>query len=158
MVPANEDEKTLWEINRKKAYNGSLLQFMRTIYNEDLENDEFEIQLLVKNGDADRAIAPDDIYTALNYTKDDSTQTVEITPSQKNLAIIYKKEKPDAPYTTANPQEPIDFQLTYLFFTDAPSIIIEQNGYFYDQSDVTFNGWMAWEKIADMLPYDYEKQ
>ncbi|MBK7884720.1 MAG: carboxypeptidase-like regulatory domain-containing protein [Chitinophagaceae bacterium] len=85
MQPGTEEQKLQWDANRKKAYNGSLLQLMRYIYNEELENDEFEIQLLAKEGDAEQAIAPDDIYDALHYIKDDSTQTVEITPSQKIL-------------------------------------------------------------------------
>jgi hypothetical protein len=155
MQPANEEQRAQWDANREETYNGSLLQLMRNIYDKNLGKDEFEIQFIEKNKDSEMVVAVQDIYAALNYTEEDSTQTVEITPSQKTLAIIYKKEKPDVAYITANPQEPADFQLTYLFFSDAPSIIIEQNGYFYEQNDVTLNGWMAWEKIADMLPYDY---
>ena len=35
------------------------------------------------------------------------------------------------------------------------SIVIEQNGYYYDQTDITTNGYLGFKKIGDMLPYDY---
>jgi hypothetical protein len=33
--------------------------------------------------------------------------------------------------------------------------VIEENGYFYDQSDVTNIGYWSWKKLAELLPYDY---
>ena len=33
--------------------------------------------------------------------------------------------------------------------------VIEENGYFYDQSDVTNIGYWSWKKLAEVLPYDY---
>ena len=32
---------------------------------------------------------------------------------------------------------------------------IERNGYYYEQNDITITGYWAWEKVADMLPYNY---
>ena len=37
----------------------------------------------------------------------------------------------------------------------ANGIVIEENGYFFDQKDVLTLGYWAWEKMADFLPYDY---
>jgi hypothetical protein len=36
--------------------------------------------------------------------------------------------------------------------------IIEENGYFYEQSEVTNLGYWAWKKLAELLPYDYEPE
>ena len=36
--------------------------------------------------------------------------------------------------------------------------VIEQNGYFYDQSDVSNAGYWSWEKIGDLVPYNYGVQ
>ena len=36
--------------------------------------------------------------------------------------------------------------------------VIEENGYFYDQTDVTNMGYWAWKKLAETLPYDYNPE
>ena len=33
--------------------------------------------------------------------------------------------------------------------------VIEENGYFYEQSDITNMGYWAWKKVAELLPLDY---
>ena len=38
------------------------------------------------------------------------------------------------------------------------SKLIEENGYFYDQSEVTNIGYWSWKKLAEVLPYDYLPQ
>ncbi len=156
--PVNEEQRLLWKNNRFKAYDGSLLHLMRSLYDEDLENNRFEIQLIQSKNGKDTALKLKNIYAALGYVIDDSTQTVTITPTAKNLAVIYKDEKPDSIYTKLNPKEPVAFQLSYLFFPDNPGFVIEQNGYYYDQNDVVVSGWMAWEKVGDMLPYDFDDE
>jgi hypothetical protein len=42
-----------------------------------------------------------------------------------------------------------------LLFTAGDPITIEQNGYYYDQEDITTNGYLGFKKVGDMLPYDY---
>jgi hypothetical protein len=42
-----------------------------------------------------------------------------------------------------------------LSFRPNESIIIEQNGYFYDQNDLSISGYWGWEKVGEQLPYDY---
>ena len=36
--------------------------------------------------------------------------------------------------------------------------VIEENGYFYEQSQVTNMGYWAWKKLAELLPYDYNPE
>ncbi|MBS1510915.1 MAG: carboxypeptidase-like regulatory domain-containing protein [Bacteroidetes bacterium] len=145
-----------WEENRANAYKGSLLHFMRSIYNKRLKEEGFEIQFLVKYNDKDTAIRLPDFYGALNYKKDDSTQTVEIWPNQNTVAIIYNKAKPEPAYLTANPDDPAGFQLSQVAFLPGQSLIIEANGYYYEQTDITTYQYMGWKKMGDMLPYDYQ--
>ena len=148
-------QQSIWQQNRSKAYNGSQLQFMRSVYNKNLANDGFEIQFLVKNNDVDQTIQLKDFYGALNYAKDDSTNTVEIKPNQPNVIIIYGKQKPEQAYLDFDPNAKKDFQASLLTFAPNESIIIEQNGYFFEQTDITTNGYWGFQKVGDMLPYDY---
>ncbi|MEO6893462.1 MAG: carboxypeptidase-like regulatory domain-containing protein, partial [Ginsengibacter sp.] len=83
------DQEIMWKVNREKAYKGSLLQFMRSLYSQSLEENGFEIQFIVNNNGEDFPIKLGNVYGALNYKKDDSTKTVEFYPNQSEVALIY---------------------------------------------------------------------
>ena len=154
-MQGNDAQKQLWETARHAAYKGSLLHFMRSIYNKDMKSQQFEIQFIVKTNDKDQAIKLKDPYAALNYQKDDSTQTVEILPNQNNVGVLFLGEKPPTAYLNDNAGEPSGFQFSTLSFKPKESIVIEQNGYFYDQPDILISGYWTWDKVAHQLPYDY---
>jgi len=154
-MQGDSTQKLLWQANRKAAFKGSLLHFMRSVYNKNLKEQEFEIQFIVQQNGIENAIKLKDTYGAINYIKDDSTQTVEIMPNQKNVGILFMAEKPVEAYTLAHPTEPKDFKFSMLIFKPTESLTIEQNGYFYDQNNLSISGYWAWEKVADQLPYNY---
>ncbi len=147
-------QQTTWMSNRASAYKGSMLQFMRSLYNRTLTENEFELQFIVKNNDDEIPIPLQDLYGAINYQKDDSTKTVEFKPNQPTLAVIYKA-KPEQAFLDLDQTAKKDFQLSTLLFTPGESIVIEQNGYYFDQTDIITNGYLGFKKMGDMLPYDY---
>ncbi|MEP6927558.1 MAG: carboxypeptidase-like regulatory domain-containing protein [Ginsengibacter sp.] len=149
-----EQEET-WKQNRAIAYKGSMLHFVRSLYNRTLEKDGFELQFIIKNNDGEISVPLQNLYGALNFEKDDSTNTVEFRPNQNEVALIYKIAKPEQSYLDTDPTIKKDFQLSTLLFATGESIVIEQNGYYYDQADITTNGYLGFKKIGDMLPYDY---
>lgn len=155
MEPANEEQKRKWTANRLTAYNGSILHFMRSMYRKKLTEEGFEIQFLLKENDKEKALPLRNFYTAMNYKMDDTARTVEILPGQKDVAVIYKKEEPSRLFLEANADASPKFQLSVVSFLPSESIEIEQNGYYYEQSDITITGYWAWEKVADMLPYNF---
>ncbi len=156
MQTTDTAKQNTWAANRLKTYNGSLLHFMRSLYNKQLQQEGFEIQFLIKNNDKETALPLPNFYGALNYSKDDSTQTVEILPNQNDVVVLYNTQKPEQNYLTANPDEPSKFQLSVLSFVPKESVIIEQNGYYFNQTDITVNQYLGWKKMADMLPYDFK--
>ena len=155
MQSDNEVQKAKWNAARLLAYNGSILHFMRSLYNKRLKQEGFEIQFLITLNGKEMAIPVKNFYGGLNYIKDDSTQTVEVWPNQHEVVVIYKNEEPEVNYQVANPDQPAKFQLSILSFVPNVSIIIEQNGYYFEQKDFTINQYLGWEKMADMLPYDF---
>ena len=150
------DQADVWTKNRAVAYSGSMLHFVRSLYNRSLEKEGFELQFIVKNNEAEIPIPLQNLYGAMNYLKDDSTGTVEFRPNQNEVAVIYKNAMPEQAYLDTDPTIKKDFQLSTLLFAPGESVIIEQNGYYYDQADITTNGYLGFKKIGDMLPYDYE--
>ncbi len=152
---ADINQLTIWNENRKKAYNGSILHFMRSVYQRTMKENGFEIQFVVKNNEIENTITLKDFYKALNYSKDDSTQSVDIYPNQESVAVIYKKEMPEELFLANQEMEDSSFQLSIVNFLPNQPITIEQNGYYFDQNEITLTGYWNWEKVGDMLPYDY---
>ncbi|MEO6251791.1 MAG: carboxypeptidase-like regulatory domain-containing protein [Ferruginibacter sp.] len=145
-----------WNAARKTAYAGSILHFMRSMYQKKLAEEGFEIQFIVKNANnKETSIRLKDFYGGMNYIKDDSSGIVEILPNQKEVAIIYKNEALDPLYVEANPEASSKFQLSVVSFLPHESLGIEQNGFYFEQNDITITDYWAWEKVGDMVPYDF---
>lgn len=156
MTATDSMQAVLWQQNRQKAYQGSVLHLMRSIYRKEMKSAGFEIQFLVKDRLAgDTAIKLKDFYGALNYDKNDTTQVVDIFPNQQEVAVLYLNEKPDAGFSFSDNDQPRKYQFSVLSFAAGEPISIEQNGFHYNQTDITIQGYMAWEKVADMVPYDF---
>ena len=132
-----------------------MLHFMRSVYNRSLKEEGFEIQFVAKNKDKETAIRLSDFYRALNYNMDDSSQVVDILPNQPDVAVLYSNEEPDSAYSAQNEDTPKKFELSVITIAANESIGIEQNGYYFDQNDITITGYWTWDKVGDMLPYDY---
>ncbi len=155
MPAIDSTQKATWQANRVKAYNGSILHFMRSVYEQSLKEEGFEIQFVAKNKDLETALKVTNFYGALNYEMNDSTQMVEVLPNQPDIAILYSGEEPDPGYVALNEDTPQKYQLSVITITANESIAIEQNGYYFDQNDITITGYWIWDKVGDMLPYDY---
>lgn len=152
------EKEIVWQQNRSKAYNGSLLHFMRSLYNKKLMEEGFQVQFLVKRNNNESAMPLKNIYGALNYDMDDSTGIVEFQPNQPNIAVIYLKQKPEAAYLNFDPKAKKDFQVSTVTIENGEPINIEQNGYYFDQADMVTEGYWGFKKVGDMLPYDYKPQ
>lgn len=155
MTTTDPAQQAKWKKAREEAYKGSVLHFMRSVYNQKLKEEGFEIQYVVDFKGHDTAVKLKNVYAALNYQKTDSLQAVEIKPNQNRVGVIYTKEKPAAAYLNENEKEPTDFQFSILTFLPGHSITIEQNGYYFEQNDLTTSEYWTWERIADQVPYDY---
>ena len=158
MESSSLDQLIKWNTARKIAYNGSILHFMRSMYQKKLKEEGFEIQFVIKKNDKETALKLKDFYGSVNYSMDDSINIVEITPNQNQVAIIYKDEESSPLYLEANPEASAKFQLSVVNFLPKESLAIEQNGYYYEQNDITITGYWAWEKVGDMLPYDFKEK
>jgi len=156
MQAADSIQKATWHTARMQAYKGSILHFMRSVYNKNLKEEGFEIQFLVKNNTQDTAIQLENFYGALNFDKDDSTGIVQISPNQPDVAVLYKNEEPANEYLQLFEDAPKKFELSIINITPSQNIAIEQNGFYYDQNDMIATGYWAWEKAGDMLPYDFK--
>jgi carboxypeptidase-like protein len=144
-------QQRIWSANRKKAYDGSKLQFMRSYYDSTLNDDGYEISLLDSTNDKRFDVIRNPYDTAY-YGVYDSTKEVEVYYPRK-ISVTYKK-KPEVEYLRKF-KLPLNVgsQISYIDLLDA--IEIKENGYFYDQKDWVCQGYWSWKNLADLLPYDY---
>ncbi|MBK7305746.1 MAG: carboxypeptidase-like regulatory domain-containing protein [Chitinophagaceae bacterium] len=156
MQSTDQAQVEKWNAARKVAFNGSILHFMRSMYNKKLKEEGFEIQFIVKNNEKETAVPVKNFYGAVNYNMDDSSKMVDIFPRQKEVAVIYKNEGSSDMYLATNTDASSKFQLSVLSFLPDESLNIEQNGFYFEQNDITINGYWAWEKVGDMLPYNFD--
>lgn len=149
------DEETQWAQNRRAAYNGSRLHFLRAYYDSALQQEGFTVDLL-SSTDTKKFNRVTNPYDTVYYFANDSTADVELWLPVK-ASITYAKSKPDTRYLKQYGL-PLDVgvQISYVDLLDA--ILIKPNGFFLDQRSWINQGYWSWKNLADALPYDYEPQ
>jgi len=149
------EQQNTWKQNREVAYTGSRLHFVRSWYDSTLADEGFVIEKVDPDSKTLKTYPIDDPYDSTFYHVVENND-VEISYNGK-LRIIYKNELPDPKYLSVN-KLPAHLRGEITIIDINEGFIIQQNGYFYEQNDVTNNGYWSWEKMAEALPYDYDPE
>jgi hypothetical protein len=177
MTADNSDRQQRWERNRRLAYLGSQMHFMRSLYKGRLQQDGFivEHEIQVPNTEKERVKT---LYTP-NVTKTDS---IPIDTLHHYWAILrepdffIQKVKSYDSLVSINPDQTRSFfftgDFTVIFgngkmgiaYTESAlelmyptSVEIEENGGYYPPQTLLSKGnWSITEKIANLVPRDYE--
>jgi hypothetical protein len=137
-----------WKLKREEAYLGSLTHFLKSYYDKTLAAEGFKLEFIDKAGKLRLLNDPYDTAFALL-----DNEELELRPVSK-LRVAYLNELPEKAYLVKNKLSPDNtIQISQLDFRDA--VVVEKNGYFYDQRDLLTIGYWGWEKLADFMPYDY---
>jgi CarboxypepD_reg-like domain len=144
--------KKTWYFNRRNAYFGSKLNFMRSYYDSTVAEEGFMISLVDENNPT-KYNKITEVYDTLYYGALDSTGQVEIWFPRK-FSVTYTKKKPDPEYLKQYKlPKNVAAQVSYIMLTEG--IAIKENGYYYEQKDWINQGYWSWLNLADQLPYDY---
>jgi len=146
------DSLQLWKKNREKAYYGSRLHFMHSIYDSTVMENGFVVALLDEKDDT-RFNTIKNLYDTIFYNAIDSLAEVDVSFPAK-ISITYTKRTPENEYLKKY-KLPLNLgvQTSYIDLLDV--ITVKQNGYYYDQKDWINYGYWSWKNIADQVPYDY---
>ncbi|MBF6609031.1 MAG: carboxypeptidase-like regulatory domain-containing protein [Flavobacterium sp.] len=172
--------------NREKAYYGSAMHFFRSVYTNTTQEEKFRM-LSFKHipnpkypGDEVRdqvlkeAREMKDFYyyrqlppkNLVEWNQRD-TYAVDITLIEGDskflyirdyLAIQYSGEKPESNYYNNHHAPPGQSSQKSEIFSHKQGIEIFPDGNISDPDALIFHGYMGWEKVADMLPFDYKVQ
>ncbi len=154
-LQGSEEQQALWKKNRVKAYNGSRLHFIRSWYDSTLKDEGFSLERVDTTKRIMTTFPVKNPYDSIHYSVVDNDD-VEIDRRGK-FRVIYRNEMPEKKFLTQYklPQT-LRSQISLLDITDG--FTIEQNGYFYEQTDIVNSGYWSWEKVAEAVPYDYNPE
>jgi len=147
----SENDSLRWAEQRSTAYYGSLLHFFRCYYDSTLNLNGYKIEMVDES--TEKPFQVKNPYENNYYSKSDNGLLELNFPSK--LRVLYKDETPSSIYLKEKKLDALTpFQISILKFYN--SIMIEENGYFYDQRDIFNSGYWDWERLGDMLPYDFD--
>jgi hypothetical protein len=149
------EQKEEWNINRSTSYKGSRLHFIRSWYDSILTQEGFRLEWVDTTQKTLTTLPIENPYDSSRYAVVEDGD-VEIRQPGR-LRVIYSNELPDRKYLTEN-KLPLYLKAQISILDIADVFTIEENGYFYEQSDIINTGYWSWEKIAELLPYNYEPQ
>lgn len=153
-IDTTQEVKKKYLINRARTYLGSRLHFMRSMYNSLVSEQGFIVEKLEDNPKNVNGTIITDLYNPEDYSNDSGDVVINWTGRYR---ISYKSVFPDKKYLEEfKMPSNLRYQITVLDIADG--FIIERNGYFYEQYDVVNNGYWAWKKLGEALPYDYVYQ
>ena len=144
------EQQETWKKNRAYAYSGSRLHFIRSWYDSTLTDEGFVLEW-ADSGRNNKFSLLKDPYDSAIYAVDSGD--AEITLNGR-LRVSYTNQVPDKKYLDEH-KFPSGTRVQISAIDITGGFVIEENGYFYDQSDVTNMGYWSWKKLAEVLPYDY---
>jgi hypothetical protein len=149
ILEGSPDQQLAWKQNRLYSYSGSRLHFIRSWYDSTLNDEGFVLELA--DSGSTRMKLVKDAYDPKYYSRDSGDVQIGI---QGRLRVSYTSQAPDKKYLIQN-KYPLSTAAQISALDLANGFVIEENGYFYDQGDVSNLGYWAYKKLAELLPYDY---
>lgn len=146
------------ENNREEAYRGSLQHFIRALYRGNVAEEGFEIRRLDRipkdGGFLDQLTSQILDEESLLKRGDDGKVTISY---DFHLHILYKLEKESSEYAgIMNGKKSVN--QTSVMKLEVDSMELYENGGYADPFGVMVEGYMAWERVADLLPLDYKEK
>ncbi len=114
--------------NRAKAYKGSVLQFMRALYAENLEEEKFRTYLI------NVRTAPKNVFN-IEFYNDTAIKAVSL--KSRPIMISFKNKQFS------------QIQVLVSHF------LVDVYGNYTDVSKVSFSGYLGSKRFGDLLPFDY---
>jgi hypothetical protein len=155
--------------NRDRAYQGSITHLMRSLYQQTTEDEGFELFASDKMQDEANPESGKIMGSELIQKSEDNKVFLTY---DKPLYVIYKNEKEEPNYKNLDAREGrAMLNLTgrasatggYEEYLPQSSMVqmlgkavqIFENGSYFHPLDIYLEGYMAWEKIADLMPFEY---
>lgn len=184
-MKGNERKMRRWKKQRREAYEGSQLHFMRAVYRNEIAEEGFELHRLkkIKNSEKqrirsiirrrgfdadssdyyDRVLSQPDEFDVMNAEKltgDSIAFAVDSITAGMGfpdyLDILYKKKPTHEKYREQFPKNPHQ-RISQITLLNISYVEIQQDGSFFPTRNMLSLGYWSWsEKMSAMLPFDYK--
>ncbi len=162
LKPKDEKERKRWINNRLETFERSSRFFFRSLFDNKLENDQFLVYKMDRNTDWWGTNVWDknkSFYTANNLINNN------LVIMRTSLSATEKLLITDLPIEVSNERLYVNLPsqnvrdahpVTKMRF--ARPVVVNKNGLITDPSAIEMIGYWASERIADMLPIDYNPE
>jgi carboxypeptidase-like protein len=155
LEPVNEEEQVRWQLNRIKAFNGSLRHFLLALVADSTREHGFHTYRRPSLEDPNRSAARFPVSAERLTGRSDSVGTV--LRFSGYVEIIYDRELEDPAIMRAQGSHRYRrpaAQRSWIKLSDGPTKI-DRLGSVVDPYGVTISGYLAFERVADELPKEY---
>lgn len=167
----SKEEELKWIGARKKTYLGSRQHFLYALANDRV----FEEGFLMYNADFDQR---DGVFKTQDRVQAEDVLIDGTLSFKRFLKVIYTKEKPEQEFVKAfSSSTRVDLgnfrgnrgsgniqlenradsknQISYLFVKTSRGVQLSKDGVFKNPEYVLEYGYWSWERIAELMPYEY---
>ena len=142
LITENQDQQKRWLKNRVAAYRGSIRHFFHSLINDRLFEEGFVIWSLL--GDMKHPIRGDELEKLFSKTDIESEMKIHLP---RLVEVKYMREYDDV----KNRENQISRMEVLL-----DSFDIAKAGYLVDHKPLVQHGYWSYERIADLLPYEFD--
>jgi len=183
MTTTNERRRRRWEARREKAYAGSMMHFMRSLYADHLQQEKFVVKQRAQLPNAEKhrvqslfrpdsllsgAYSPDTLHYYLETLRQPNFETRIINATAGSLLVPLPDTSGIARDLISSNAKPFSFDdslaIRYptweyesqIRLVNSDIFVVTENGsYFPPGSVLVYGTWSRSEKIANLLPLDY---
>ena len=144
-----------WIGNRRQAYQGSIMHFMRALYHNKLKEEGFEVTRLTKQG-VDYFAKTEKLLTADSLLSNGEDSTKQLL-FKDHLSVTYLNAKADQEYTNPESGKKGGWrQHSIINLRSSDPVSIEYNGNYFPPLNILLREYWGWsEKVGRTLPLDY---
>jgi CarboxypepD_reg-like domain len=154
-----------WQKRRQEVYEGSAMHFLRSALNDRIAEEGFRVLQLVSNPDPQKAQSTKMIQTLMSFPlkKDEIVKPTDqegiyaLGCDYDALHITYNKNHHfRSKAQLAHLEDPSNTETTILSFIK-PYVFFDKNGGIVDPNSLSFTGAWGRNRVASLLPVDYEQ-
>jgi hypothetical protein len=158
LTPRDEQELSRWKESRRRAYHGSRQHFLKALARGATRREGFDVSLVPTIRPLGRNSRPaTTLANPEQYVFDTEFNFQKRLQFPDYLQIVYTRERadPDFRYTTDPWEVPSDIQVSWLALNRL-SALFTVDGHTVDSYSLKVYGYWAFERVAELLPMDYE--
>lgn len=170
LKPKSDKQLKQWQKNRTIAYRGSITHFMKSIYNDKVISEGFRVYKIInkpspaRTFDKEKPVFFDQRPILLDSLLTVTDKNFKSLTYKDCLYVVYTNEKEayqfkDSEYTITKPQgAKVPVGQCSMVNLMEPDVTIDANGNFSSPNALLFEGYMAWEQVADLMPLEYSNE